>query len=115
MQKNGRLSLYIASILQVGLIVSRDVGCSYGEREAGKQTTTMSECASTKGPLFTLPQRSDDAGHQVERKIESFFRSPDASLGQPTISFTYTPTGQRASMTDASGTTNYTSTTTAIG
>ena len=34
---------------------------------------------------------------------------PDPSLGEPTISFTYTPTGQRLSMTDASGTANYSS------
>jgi len=34
---------------------------------------------------------------------------PDASLSQPTDTFTYTPTGQRASMVDASGTTSYTS------
>ena len=32
---------------------------------------------------------------------------PDPSLSLPTISFTYTLTGQRLSMTDASGTTNY--------
>jgi YD repeat-containing protein len=32
---------------------------------------------------------------------------PDPSLNQPTISFTHTLTGQRLSMTDASGTTNY--------
>src|SRR5712692_10121176 len=43
---------------------------------------------------------------QVNRLTQKI---PDASLGQPTISFTYTPTGPRASMTDASGTTNYTS------
>src|SRR5439155_13258489 len=34
-------------------------------------------------------------------------KTPDASLNQPAISFTYTPTGERASMADASGTTNY--------
>jgi len=33
---------------------------------------------------------------------------PDPSLSQPTISFTYTPTGQRASMSYASGSTTYT-------
>jgi len=33
---------------------------------------------------------------------------PDPSLGQPSVAYTYTPTGQRASMTDASGTTTYT-------
>lgn len=32
---------------------------------------------------------------------------PDSSLNQPSISFTYTLTGQRLSMTDPSGTTNY--------
>ncbi len=34
---------------------------------------------------------------------------PDPSFGEPTVSFTYTPTGQRLSMVDASGTTNYSS------
>ena len=31
--------------------------------------------------------------------------SPDASLNQPGVLFTFTPTGQRASMADGSGTT----------
>jgi RHS repeat-associated protein len=35
-------------------------------------------------------------------------RTPDPTLGQPSVTFTYTPTGQRATMTDASGTTTYT-------
>lgn len=35
-------------------------------------------------------------------------KTPDAALNQPAIEFTYGPTGLRASMTDASGTTNYT-------
>jgi RHS repeat-associated protein len=34
-------------------------------------------------------------------------RAPDASLNQPAITYTYTQSGQRASMTDASGTTVY--------
>jgi RHS repeat-associated protein len=33
---------------------------------------------------------------------------PDASLSQPTISYTYTPAGKRATMVDATGTTTYT-------
>ena len=32
-------------------------------------------------------------------------RIPDPTLGEPTVSFTYTATGKRATMTDASGTT----------
>jgi len=35
-------------------------------------------------------------------------RIPDPSLGEPTESYTYTATGARARMTDASGTTSYT-------
>jgi YD repeat-containing protein len=34
-------------------------------------------------------------------------KTPDPNAGEPTVSFTYTPTGKRASMTDASGTTTY--------
>jgi RHS repeat-associated protein len=34
-------------------------------------------------------------------------RTPDASFSEPATTFTYTPTGQRATMTDASGTTSY--------
>jgi YD repeat-containing protein len=33
---------------------------------------------------------------------------PDPSLSQPTITFTYFPTGTRQTMADATGTTNYT-------
>jgi RHS repeat-associated protein len=35
-------------------------------------------------------------------------KTPDPSLSQPTVSFTYTATGQRASVNDASGPTSYT-------
>jgi RHS repeat-associated protein len=33
--------------------------------------------------------------------------TPDPAFGEPDVRFTYTPTGRRASMTDASGTTSY--------
>jgi RHS repeat-associated protein len=35
-------------------------------------------------------------------------RTPDPSLNEPTVSFTYTPTGRRKTMTDGSGETQYT-------
>ena len=35
-------------------------------------------------------------------------RTPDSRTGEATVSFTYTATGKRATMTDASGTTSYT-------
>ncbi|WP_321474123.1 RHS repeat-associated core domain-containing protein [uncultured Paludibaculum sp.] len=34
-------------------------------------------------------------------------KTPDASLSEPAVSYTYTATGQRATMTDGSGTTTY--------
>lgn len=34
-------------------------------------------------------------------------KTPDPRLKQPSVGYTYTPTGQRATMTDASGTTTY--------
>lgn len=34
-------------------------------------------------------------------------KTPEASLGETPVSYTYTATGERATMTDASGTTNY--------
>jgi RHS repeat-associated protein len=35
-------------------------------------------------------------------------RTPDPSLGQAAVTYTYTPSGRRATMTDATGTTTYT-------
>src|SRR5207248_9377557 len=35
-------------------------------------------------------------------------KTPDASLNEPVVNFTYTGTGKRATMVDASGTTIYT-------
>jgi YD repeat-containing protein len=35
-------------------------------------------------------------------------KTPEATLGEPAVFFTYTPTGARAAMVDASGTTAYT-------
>ncbi len=44
-------------------------------------------------------------GYDTMRRLLS--KTPDASLNQPTVSFTYNDSGQRATMTDASGVTNY--------
>ena len=44
--------------------------------------------------------------YDVMRRLLS--KTPDASLSQPTITFTYNVTGQRATMSDASGATAYT-------
>jgi RHS repeat-associated protein len=44
-------------------------------------------------------------GYDNMRRLMS--KTPDASLNEPTVSFTYNDAGQRATMTDASGVTNY--------
>ncbi len=59
-----------------------------------------------------LTGKTDFRGKQTSYVYDSMNRLvskvPDASLGEAPVTFTYTPSGQRASMTDASGTTTYT-------
>ncbi len=56
--------------------------------------------------------RADFRGKQTNYEYDSLNRltkkTPDASLGEPVVTYSYKPTGYRASMTDASGTTLYT-------
>ena len=56
--------------------------------------------------------RTDFNGKQTTYSYDSLNRlltkTPHASLGEPVVSFTYTSTGKRATMVDASGTTTYT-------
>lgn len=61
------------------------------------------------GNLATL---TDFRGKQTSYEYDALNRltakRPDATLNEPNVTFTYTPTGQRNSMIDASGTTTYT-------
>jgi RHS repeat-associated protein len=56
--------------------------------------------------------RTDFIGKRTTYSYDSLNRLlskiPDATLSEPSVSFTYTATGQRATMVDASGTTTYT-------
>ena len=58
-----------------------------------------------------LRQRTDFNGHTTTFSYDSMRRllskTPDASLNQTTVAFTYNVNGQRTTMTDASGTTVY--------
>ncbi|HEU4768602.1 MAG TPA: RHS repeat-associated core domain-containing protein [Pyrinomonadaceae bacterium] len=62
--------------------------------------------------LGLLTSRTDFSGktttfeYDVMNRLSK--RTPDASLGETAVTYTYTATDRRASMTDASGTTNYT-------
>jgi RHS repeat-associated protein len=60
------------------------------------------------GNLFS---KTDFKGYVTTNQYDSMNRliakTPDARLGEAAVVFSYTPTGRRASMTDASGTTTY--------
>ncbi|HSV61749.1 MAG TPA: RHS repeat-associated core domain-containing protein [Chthoniobacterales bacterium] len=55
--------------------------------------------------------RRDFNGHTTEYRYDAINRLltkiPDGSLGNPSVGYTYTPTGKRGSMSDASGATTY--------
>ncbi|MDQ3907492.1 MAG: DUF6531 domain-containing protein, partial [Acidobacteriota bacterium] len=59
----------------------------------------------------TLRSRTDFNGKTITYAYDSLRRllskTPDPSLNQPAVSFTYTAAGQRETMTDATGTTTY--------
>jgi RHS repeat-associated protein len=66
----------------------------------------------TYDPVGNRVTRTDFGGKQTHYDYDPMNRlinkTPDASLGEPSVSYTYNPAGQRASMTDESGTTLYT-------
>jgi RHS repeat-associated protein len=59
-----------------------------------------------------LTSLTDYNGHTTTYTYDTLNRLltkvPDPTLSEPTVTFTYTPTGKRETMTDASGTTAYT-------
>jgi fibro-slime domain-containing protein/RHS repeat-associated protein len=63
-------------------------------------------------PAGNLTSRTDCNGKRTTYAYDELNRllskTPDASLGAPPVTFTYTAAGDRATMTDASGTTTYT-------
>ncbi|MET0645080.1 MAG: RHS repeat-associated core domain-containing protein [Pyrinomonadaceae bacterium] len=58
-----------------------------------------------------LSARTDYRGKRTSYEYDPMNRllakRPDATLGEPAVTFSYTLTGERRAMTDASGTTNY--------
>src|SRR5579883_2518764 len=69
---------------------------------------TQTRTYDAAGNLLTL---TDYNGHTTTYTYDSqnrlLSKIPDPALNEPAVSFTYTATGKRASMTDASGTTTY--------
>jgi RHS repeat-associated protein len=66
----------------------------------------------TYDQVGNLVTRTDFQGRQTTYNYDALNRPvskvPAAALAEPTVAYTYTPTGERATMTDASGTTSYT-------
>jgi RHS repeat-associated protein len=56
----------------------------------------------------TLDFRGKQTSYEYDALNRLIAKRPDASLGEPAITFTYTPTGRRSTMVDSSGTTTYT-------
>jgi RHS repeat-associated protein len=65
----------------------------------------------TYDQLGNLATRTDFRGKQTSYDYDPMnrltARRPDASLGEPSVTYTYTATGRRRTMADASGTTTY--------
>ena len=66
----------------------------------------------TYDQVGNLATRTDFRGKQTSYEYDALnritARIPDATLGEPSITFTYTETGKRRTMNDVSGTTTYT-------
>jgi RHS repeat-associated protein len=65
----------------------------------------------TYDQVGNMATRTDFLGRQTTYNYDALNRPtskvPAAALGEPTVAYTYTPTGERATMTDASGTTTF--------
>src|SRR5262249_11226646 len=105
-----------------------EVGNRISQIDASGRTTTYEYDRTGRRTRWTLPlgmtemDTYDDAGNLISKtdfngKTTTFVydgmdrltrKAPDPSLGQPAVLFTYTVTGKRATMQDASGLTTYT-------
>jgi len=125
--KLGRLTQVTDALTQVTSYTYDEVGNRITQTDANTHTTTFAYDQLGRRTQRTLPvgmsetYTYDAAGnlktktdfnaktttytHDSSNRLSS--KVPDASFSAPTVSFTYTATGQRQSMTDASGTTNY--------
>jgi RHS repeat-associated protein len=124
----GRLTNVTDALGQVTQYTYDEVGNQISQTDANNNTMTFGYDSMGRRIRGTLPLGMletflyDAAGNLISKtdfngKITTYTydtvnrllnKIPDPSLGEPTVSFTYTSTGQRASMVDASGTTVYT-------
>jgi RHS repeat-associated protein len=125
--KLGRLTKVIDALNHETVYTYDEVGSQLTQTDANNHTTSYEYDKLGRRTARTLPlgmfevmtynavgnlsTRTDFNGKTTTYGYDNLNRllskTPDASLNEPTVSFTYTATGQRQSMTDASGTTTY--------
>ena len=123
----GRLVLVTDNAGQKTSYGYNDLGNEVSQTDANGHTTTYAYDVLGRRIARTLPAGQtesmayDAAGNLGTRRdfngrVTTFSydaanrlltRVPDPSFGEPAVSFTYSPSGQRLTMTDASGTTTY--------
>ena len=126
--KLGRLTQVIDALGQATRYAYDEVGNRISQTDANSHTTTFAYDKLGRRTKRTLPlgmsetQTYDAAGNLASKtdfngKTTTYAydsanrltsKTPDATLSEPTVRFSYTATGQRATMTDVSGTTAYT-------
>ena len=71
----------------------------------GQTETTVYDAVGNAARITDFNGKTTTYHYDALNRLDTI--TPDASLNQPSILFTFTPTGQRASMSDGSGTTTY--------
>lgn len=125
--KLGRLIQVADALGQLTKYTYDEVGNRTSQTDSNNHTTTFAYDQLGRRTRRTLPlgmfeamiydaagnlaSKTDFNGKTTMYVYDSMSRlttkTPDASFSAPAVSFTYTQSGQRSSMTDASGTTNY--------
>jgi RHS repeat-associated protein len=126
--KLGRLTQVTDAASQLTKYTYDEVGNRITQTDANNHTTTFAYDQLGRRTIRTLPlgmsetyaydlagnlkSKTDFDGKTTTYSYDALNRltskTPDASFSAPTVSFTYTATGQRQSMSDASGLTSYT-------
>ncbi|MBZ5634919.1 MAG: hypothetical protein LAO55_17495 [Acidobacteriia bacterium] len=126
--KLGRLTKVTDALSQLTRYTYDELGNRLSQIDANSDTTTFAYDKLGRRTKRTLPlgmfetmtydaagnlkAKTDFNGKTTTYNYDSVNRlaskAPDASFGEPAVSFTYTATSQRQNMVDASGTTSYT-------
>jgi RHS repeat-associated protein len=125
--ERGKLAKVTDALSDITRYTYDELGHQLTQTDANNHTTTLEYDRMGRRTKRTLPlgmfetftydqggnlsTRVDFKGRKTTFGYDALNRLvskvPDASLNEPTVTYTYTPTGQRESMTDGTGTTTY--------